>query len=501
MSRSSSPEKDFDGQENEVSVPAEWTVEEERLLVRKIDWRCLVSRALLVFILNFIRGNMSNARLQGLQEDLHLNDTQYATGLSILFVGYILMQVPSTIVMNSITRPRLFIAGVVTVWGAISALTALCNQFSHLVVCRFWLGFVEAALYPSAVYYLSRWYTRKEIGLRIAYINAGNMLAQGLGGLLAAGVLAGMEGVRGIRGWRWLFIIEGAITVSFGLCIPLFLADYPTTTRWLSARERLISQGRLAKDIGLVDDPDENEKSVAGILRGLALALTDIKVWAMAVMFFTYLLGLSFNAYLPTIAKNLGFSTTITLLLTFPPWAFATVFSLLNSWHSDRTGDKFFHIALSYGFAVLGYIVALTSKSVAGQYIALFGMCMGYSGGFIIIGWNSASIARPPVKRAAAIGFVSAFGNVAQIPTSYLWPTKWGPSYWQSFVTGICLLMFSLSIGLAFRQHLVGLNKKLDRGEAEAFSASPSAADKTANVLNTSVQQEEQLIHSFRYIY
>lgn len=79
-------------------------------------------------------------------------------------------------------------------------------------------------------------------------------------------------------------------------------------------------------------------------------------------MYFTYLMGLSFSQYFPSITKTLGFNTTVTLLLTFPPWAFATVFALANAWHSDRTGEKYFHIALGYGFAILGYIVALTGR-------------------------------------------------------------------------------------------------------------------------------------------
>ncbi|TRM64282.1 MFS general substrate transporter [Schizophyllum amplum] len=499
MSRSTSPEKDVGM--SEMETPVEWSEAEERRLVRKIDLRCMPALVIL-FILNFIdRGNLSNARLQGLQEDLSLNDTEFATCLSVLFAGYIFMQVPSNLIMNAIPYPRLFMATVVSLWGAISALTSLCDSFSHLVVCRFWLGFVEAAFYPSAVYYLSRWYTRKEIGLRIAFLNAGNMLAQGLGGLLAAGILSGMEGARGIRGWRWLFIIEGTITVAFGLLMPFILADYPTTTRWMSDREREISQARLAKDVGLIDNPDESEKSGSGILHGLVLALTDLKVWALAFMYFTYIMGLSFGQYMPTITKTLGFSTTITLLLTFPPWAFATIFALVNSWHSDRTGEKFFHIALSYGFALLGYIVALSSDTIAGKYVSLFGMCMGFSGGIVTLGWISSSLPRPPVKRAASIAFVNAFANIGQIPTSYLWASNWGPKYWQSFVTEICLMVVSLCIGLGYRQYLIHLNKKLESGEAEAFNTTAPAVEKTAAVLHTTVQQEEQLAHSFRYLY
>ncbi|KIK65646.1 hypothetical protein GYMLUDRAFT_39145 [Collybiopsis luxurians FD-317 M1] len=481
-------------------LAVDWDSRQERQLVRKIDMRCMPALVIL-FILNFLRGNLANARLKGLQADLKLNDTEYSTCISILFAGYIFMQVPSNLVMNAIPKPRFFMATAVSLWGSISALTALCTKFSHLVVCRFCLGFVEAAFYPCAVYYLSRWYTRREVGLRIAFLNAGNMLAQGLGGLLAAGILSGMEGARGIRGWKWLFIIEGSITVAFGLLMPFILADYPSSTSWLSDQERILAQARLVADIGIIDNPQADEKSGWGILRGLGLALCDAKVWMMAFMYFTYIMGLSFAAYMPTITATLGFSTTITLLLTFPPWAFATLYALANSWNSDRTGDKFWHIAGSYGFAILGYIVALTAKTIAGKYLSLFGMCMGFSGGIIILGWINTSIPRPPIKRAASIAFINAFANIGQIPTSYLWPSQWGRRYWQSFATEICLMVLSLTIGFGYRWYLISQNEKLDRSETEAYVVNETSVKQSADLVHTSIQQERALVHSFRYLY
>jgi hypothetical protein len=263
----------------------------------------------------------------------------------------------------------------------------------------------------------------------------------------------------------------------------------------------LVAQGRLVKDVGLIDDPSQTEKSSTGVLEGLYLAATDIKTWVMMFIYFTFIMGGSFGAYMPTITKTLGFSTTITLLLTFPPWAFATIYALFNSWHSDRTGDKFWHMAGSYGFCVLGYILALTAKSVAGRYIALFGMCMGYSAGIILLGWISSSIPRPPVKRAASIGLVNCFANIGQIPTSYLWPSKWGPKYTQSFGTEIALLVLSFSVAFGFRTYLIRLNKKLDEGEEIAFKADQQAIERSADVLHTSQAQEKEMIKSFRYLY
>ncbi|KAF8066034.1 MFS general substrate transporter [Lyophyllum atratum] len=482
--------KDSKVPSSEVSEPPHgvWDADEERRLVRKIDIRCMPALVLL-FILNYVevhgiqgRGNLPNARLQGLQDDLNLTDTQCAACLSVFFAGYFSVQVPGNLIMNTIPYPRLFLATIAVLWGGISAFCALCNNFRQLIVCRFFMGFVEAAFYPSCLYYLSRWYTRKEIGLRIAWLNVGNMLATGLGSVLAAGIMSGMEGTQGIRGWRWIFIVLGSITVAIGLAVPFILADYPSTpTSWLSERERVIAQGRLVKDVGIIDNPDEEEKTGSGALRGVILALTDIKVWAPIAMTFTWVIGVAFAQYLPTITQTLGYSTTVTLLLTFPPWAFATL--------------------LSYGFALLGYVVALTAKTTAGKYVSLFLMCTGYSGGIILVGWISSCIPRPPVKRAAAIALVIGLGSFGSIPGAYFWPSKWGPKYWQSFVIEICFIVLSWLIMLVYRQYLVSLNKTLEKGEAQAYEANANAIAQSADLVHTTIQEEKEAIQSFRYLY
>lgn len=116
----------------------------------------------------------------------------------------------------------------------ISALTALCHNATGAILCRFFLGCVEASFFPGSIYFLSRWYNRKEMQLRVTILNLGNLAAQGFGGLIAAGILADMEGASGVRAWRWLFIIEGVITVFLGISALSLLPDYPKSTPWLS---------------------------------------------------------------------------------------------------------------------------------------------------------------------------------------------------------------------------------------------------------------------------
>lgn len=124
------------------------------------------------------------------------------------------MQIPSNMILNAISRPSLYLCGAVATWGVISACTAATHNATGAILCRFFLGCIEAAFFPGCLYFLSRWYTRKEMQLRVTIINAGNLAAQAFGGLIAAGILGDMDGKGGIRAWRWLFIVTHAYTKS-----------------------------------------------------------------------------------------------------------------------------------------------------------------------------------------------------------------------------------------------------------------------------------------------
>lgn len=182
----------------------EWRAQTEKSLKRKLDTRCALF--VLIYIMNYLdRNNIAAARLKGLQEDLNLNDPQYSTCLSILYVGYILMQVPSNIIINRISRPSLYIAVIMLLWGLVSTLSGVVHNFAGMVAIRFFLGFVEAAFLPGALLILSKWYTRRELTTRNAILFCGNLISNAFSALIGAGVLSNMQGVLGHAAWRWLF--------------------------------------------------------------------------------------------------------------------------------------------------------------------------------------------------------------------------------------------------------------------------------------------------------
>lgn len=178
----------------------------ERALVRKIDLR-LLPPVIIIYIMNYLdRNNIATARIAGkvnLQEDLGLSTDQYLLSVSILFVGYILMQVPSNLFLNKIGKPAIYLPTCMIIWGAISAATAGVHSFGGLVAIRFFLGISEAAFFPGAIFFLSCWYTRKELAFRTAVLYSGSLISGAFAGLIAAGITNGMDGKAGISAWRW----------------------------------------------------------------------------------------------------------------------------------------------------------------------------------------------------------------------------------------------------------------------------------------------------------
>ena len=256
---------------------------QERALTRKIDFR-LLPMIILMYIMNYLdRNNIAAARLAGLEDSkakggLNLTTTQYLTALSILFVGYILMQIPSNLFLNKIGRPRIYLPAVMVVWGIISAATAGAESYGGLIAIRFFLGFVEAAYFPGCLFFLSSWYTRKELGFRTALLYSGSLISGAFSGLISAGITKNLDGARGLRAWRWLFIIEGVITVFIAMCAFVVLPNFPRTTPWLTESERQLAIWRLDEDIGEDDWIDSAHQTFG---HGFKLAVADIKMWIL----------------------------------------------------------------------------------------------------------------------------------------------------------------------------------------------------------------------------
>ncbi|GJJ12926.1 hypothetical protein Clacol_007173 [Clathrus columnatus] len=475
----------------------------ERALTWRLDLR-LMPMIALIFIMNYIdRTAVTAARLQGLEEDLGLSDIQYDTVVAILYSIQVRLFVFNIILILKpidYQRPSWYIGICVILWGITSALTGITHNYAGILACRVFIGLPEAAFYPGAIYLLSRWYTRKQLAFRSAILYCGLLISNAFGSLIAAGILSNLDGKRGIRAWRWLFIIEGAITVTIGIITIFVLPNYPHNTSWLSPEESRLAQVRLAEEAGEADSDGSEDSAWSG----LKMALKDIKVPLFMIMTCSQLLGLSFVNFFPTLAATLGFNTTNTLLIAAPPWIFASVVCCVNALHADRTGERFFHIAGWWWVVIIGYIIGLSTLVVGGRYVSMFLMASGYAGFALTMVWVSnppQAVPRPPAKRAAAIGLANGFGNIGNLIGSFIWKVQWGPAYHQSMIISICALVLATALSLVIRQILVHENKTLEAQDMLVLKGSGrERVEEFARLEGISFEEAVRRKKGFRYL-
>ncbi|KAK0805115.1 hypothetical protein LTR38_005646, partial [Friedmanniomyces endolithicus] len=240
----------------------------EKKLRRKID-TLIMPLVIMVYLMNYIdRNNFAAAKLQGLVKDLHLVGNEYELGLSILFVGYVLMQVPSNLLLNFSGRPSWYIGFFVIAWGLVSLLTSQVKTAGDIIACRFILGLVEAPFFAGVLFYLSKWYTKGELNLRMSIFYSGSLLSGAFGNLIAAGILHGLAGKNGLSAWQWLYIIEGTITIAIGIVIVFVLPDFPHTWKLLSPEMKHVANRRMVVDAA---DSDIDEAGGMSQIRGMKL--------------------------------------------------------------------------------------------------------------------------------------------------------------------------------------------------------------------------------------
>ncbi|KAF9263451.1 MFS general substrate transporter [Marasmius fiardii PR-910] len=424
----------------------------EKRLLRKVDARMAI--LIVIYVLNHIdRNNASAARLYGFEEDLGLQGSQFASVLSILYVGYFIMQIPSNIFLNTMGKPSLYLPACMILWGVFSISTGFATNFFQALLSRFFLGFVEAAFIPGAIFLLSKWYKRNELSQRTAYLSLGSLISNATGSLIASGILGTTGGILGYTAWRWLFFIEGGLTVFMAVFAWVILPDFPETSSWLSEEERALAIKRMTEDTGTHDKRAQRFDSSWS--HGFSLAITDWKVWWLAAITTCFMISLSFNAYFPTLIRSIGYDAVTTLLLCVPPWVFAAI---VTSRHSDKVEERCLHITLSYTVGIIGFLFAM-SKNMTVRYTSFFLMAQAYAGYIIFLAWESTSVSQPPEKGAVAIALVNTIATTGNIFGSYAWPPSWGPDYAPS--CAICAAVTVLGVLMCwwFRQRLKVLNK------------------------------------------
>lgn len=431
-----------------------------RKVTRKVDMR-LLPMLVILYILNYLdRNNIASARLGGLEEDLNLKGNQYQTCISILFVGYILMQIPANMLLNKFKKPAIFITVIMVSWGTVSTCTAATQSYGGLLAIRLILGFVEAGFFGSALYILSCWYTRSQLSLRNSILYSGSLLSGAFSGLIAAGIVDNMDHVHGLRSWRWLFIIEGAVTVGIAPIAYFILPNMPGNSKMLNDLEREVLLYKIRCETGQDDTDSINKESYWG---SFLLCVKDIKVWACVGILSWLVAACGVTNFFPSIVETLNFSRVVTLCLTAPPYLVAVVSTFFWARHADKTGERFYHVVAPLGIALISFIISVSTLNTGARYFAMVIMVPSlYCSFTTILSWMSNSCPRPPLKRAIAISLMNCMSNSASIWNAYLYPSSDAPRYTVAFVCNCVFIGLAILCAIALRWRLTVLNVRIE---------------------------------------
>ncbi|EFQ31568.1 major facilitator superfamily transporter [Colletotrichum graminicola M1.001] len=401
------------------------TLEERAAIDKKLMWKVdlwLVPWLSLLYLLSFLdRTNIGNARLAGMEADLHMEGSDYNLSLTIFFISYAVFEPATNALLKRLT-PRIFFTGIIVCWGTIMTLMGLCHNFSGLLAARWFLGIAEAGLFPGVNYYLSCWYKGSEIGVRSAVFFSAAALAGSFGGLLAAAI-AKLDTVGGRPGWAWIFIIEGLATVFVGIFCWWMVFDWPENARFLTEDERIRVQRRLIADKQgrTAEDFDK---------RHIYAAMKDWKTYGYMVIYMGCLVPLyAFSLFLPTILAAMGHKGTKAQLLSVPPYAVAAALTVTVGVIADRTRWRGYCNVATVTIGIVGFVMLLASSDPQIQYAGTF---LGAAGIYPTISNTLSWVinnTEGSLKRAFVLGMVVGWGNLNGVVSSNIYLKREAPRY------------------------------------------------------------------------
>ncbi|KAH9884591.1 MFS general substrate transporter [Xylariomycetidae sp. FL2044] len=458
---------DADYDELHVRCPPHTT---ERKIVTRIDWR-LVPFLVILYLLAFLdRVNIANARSFHLAEDLHLEKSEYNTALTIFFVPYVFFEIPSNILLKKLS-PRIWLPGCMMAFGIVTVCQGLVQNYSGLLATRFFLGLFETGMFPGCFYLIGMWYKRSEAQKRYSLFFASTSLAGAFGGLLASAI-AKMDGVGGYHGWRWIFILEGLLTVVVAFVFFFIFPSFPEQAKWLTEEERAYVSARLQADQGR----NAAERKIG--IRDFFTVMKDHRVWLGGFMYFGLIVpAYGYAFFAPTIISTYHYSAIQTQLRSVPPWAASFVFSLVLAYFSDRLKHRaaFALVPLAMTVAAFATLISVHDNTPV-QYAMLHLVTMGtYSVMPILVCWFSMNLGGHH-RRAIGTAWQVGFGNIGGIIATYAFLDRDAPR----FITGYALcLAFTCLSALASTLYLISIHLENRRRARAAVNVGLSEYEKT----------------------
>ncbi|KAH8167521.1 hypothetical protein CIB48_g687 [Xylaria polymorpha] len=402
--QSSLPEAVMVEDKSSDSAEPGWTVEEETIVRRKLD-RQLVPMITILYLLCFLdRINIGNARIQGMTEDLNLIGYRFNIATSIFYVIYLLVEVPSNILLKRV-GPRWYIPALVFGFGSVSIGTAFVKTYEQLIGVRVLLGVFEGGTFPGIAFFLSSFYKREELYFRIGIYVSAASIAGAFGGLLAAGFSQIPEwGVAGskLHTWRNIFFFEGILTIIAASIAPFILPQTPETSKSLTTREKWIAAERLR----LEHKAAANEKVQ---MRHIKRAVTNINNYVCAAgFFFINITVQGLSVFLPTILTEIGYKSLTAQYYSVPVYVAASLIA----------------IAVGYGLVCFAGVPATISSTLLSTSVPW----AHFQGGPGFLSWGINNAAGPSV-RAVSSGYIVSLGTAGGILAVWAYLPSDGPNF------------------------------------------------------------------------
>ncbi|KAI9893139.1 MAG: hypothetical protein M1814_000687 [Vezdaea aestivalis] len=440
----------------------QYTIEEERKVIKKLDRNVTLFLALL-YLLSFLdRSNIGNARIAGLTEDLSLSSNQYEWLLTGFYITYILFEWMA--LLYRVVPAHIYITLCVAAWGLVASLQSLATSFESLFALRALLGITEAAFGPGAPLFLSFFFKQDELALRVGFFISAAPLSTSFASSLAW-VITKTAKRSPIAPWRCLFLVEGFPSVLVAVLAYSTIPDSPSQARFLNRREREIACSRLGPDISAGPTKVKMEKLVWSEVFS---SLKDRKIYVTAVMLFCCNVAFSsLPVFLPTIIEEMGYDAISSQALSAPPYIVAFFTTLLVSYLSDLTRNRSTFVCITCVMAAFGYaMVALTGWLRLGPVWRYIGVYLATAGFFsaitVILSWTI-NMHQSHSKRGAATAIVQYIGQCGPLLGTRLYPDEDKPYFVKgmSICSGFMLMVALLS--WALHRHLARLNRVRDQ--------------------------------------
>jgi D-galactonate transporter len=365
------------------------------------------------------RVNIGFAKLQMLDE-LQFSEAIYGLGAGMFFVGYIIFELPSNIILQRVGA-KVWIARIMITWAIISGAMALVTSPAMFYFLRFLLGVAEAGFIPGILYYLTKWFPAQRRGRVFALFLAAIPVASIFGGPVSGWLLRSFHGLGGLSGWQWVFIIEAIPSLLLGVAVLKWLDNSYSKARWLTDREKWVIETTMAQDAPAGDHAHSN----------LRTALRSGRVWLLSGIYFGIALGIYvISFWLPTIIQRSGVDSALTIgLLTAIPYTVALIAMIANSSHADATGERRWHTIIPCVTTAFGLV--LTGMFADNPVIALVGLVIAAASISTAQAafWSLPAAFLSGVAAAAGIALINSIGNISgMVSTSVVG--------WMSDVTG-----------------------------------------------------------------